>query len=153
MGRLLALAAALVALCVPARAQPPFVPCPFVQAGWSQQYAGNPITSVQYDQDAQILYVIFGGTTPSAFSNVPFTVMQAFIQTTNPMAVYESYVLPVYHALFLFQTNNCPMLLQIGTTVPLQYENSVNPIYNEALTSVLDNENQTITEQGYLWTK
>lgn len=103
----------LVALLVAgtARAVPPAVPCPFMQAGWSFQYQG-PITSVQYDQSRLWLYVVFGGTTVSAFANVPFAVMQAFQNTKDPLGVYNSYVLPFYHAFFLIQTNNCPLELE-----------------------------------------
>lgn len=97
-----------------ARAQPPAVPCPFMQAGWSFQYQG-PITSVQYDQTRLWLYVVFGGTTVSAFANVPFAVMQAFQNTKDPLGVYNSYVLPSYHAFFLIQTNNCPLELEGGS--------------------------------------
>jgi hypothetical protein len=62
-----------------------------------------------------MLYVIFNATTASAFVNVPIGVMQGFQNTPNPLSLYNTIVAPSYHALFLFQTNNCPLQFENGS--------------------------------------
>jgi KTSC domain len=99
----------------PALAQ--FQPCPYVTAGWSKQYSGFAISSVSYDESQLLLYVIFGNTTASAFSNVPLGVMQGFSNTRDPVAYYSSAVLHNFHALLLAQTNNCPLLFETGAYI------------------------------------
>jgi hypothetical protein len=98
----------------PALAAAPFQPCPWVQSGWALPYQGYPITFVSYDQLTGLLYVIFNNTIPSAYSGVPISVAQAFAQTRNPMPIYQSYVVPSYHALLLAEQTNCPMLNENG---------------------------------------
>jgi hypothetical protein len=105
----------LLLIAQPAFAQ--FQPCPSVTAGWSKQYSGFQITSVQYSQDQFLLYVIFRNTVASAFSNVPLSVMNGFSSTKNPDTYYSSFVLPSYHALLLAQTNNCPLLFETGAFI------------------------------------
>lgn len=94
-----------------------FVPCPQFTIGWSKQYAGSPITSVMYDSQSQLLYVIWNNTIPSAFSNVPTTVMTGLSSARDPVVYYNSAIYPVYHSLLLAQTNNCPMLFETGAYI------------------------------------
>jgi KTSC domain-containing protein len=93
-----------------------FIPCPFFTIGWAQSYS-QPITTVLYDTSAQLLYVIWYNTRPSAFSNVPLSIMQGFSRTNNPVGYYNSLVLPSYHALLLAQSNNCPLLYEDGSYI------------------------------------
>lgn len=84
-----------------------------MSAGWSQQYpATATITSVTYSADYMTLFVVFDYATISAYSNVPVSVQQAFAQTNNPLQVYNSLVKNTYHAIFLFETTNCPLILE-----------------------------------------
>jgi hypothetical protein len=105
---------ALLLLTSSALAEPPAQPCPSISAGWTIPFSG-PITSVGYDQTAQMLDVAFGPVM-TTFVNVPLGVMQGFQNTSNANALvyYNSIVVPSYHALFLFQQNNCPMTLESG---------------------------------------
>ena len=108
----------LLFLTAPTLAEPPAQPCPSIDVGWTIQYPSplvpsSPITSVGYDQTAQMLYVAFGPVM-TIFANVPLGVMQGFQNTRDPLALYNSVVVPGYHALFLFQQNNCPMALESG---------------------------------------
>jgi hypothetical protein len=112
MTRVLLLVVALVVVAGTALAEPPAQPCPSINAGWTIPFSG-PITSVGYDQTAQMLDVAFGSVM-TTFANVPLGVMQGFQNTTNPLALYNSLVVPSYHALFLFQQNNCPLQLESG---------------------------------------
>lgn len=93
-----------------------FRPCPYFSAGWSKQFAGSAITSVLYDQQTLLMYIIFQSVNASVFANVPLGVMQGFMNTQDPVGYYSSFVLPSYHALLLSQTNNCPMLFEDGVT-------------------------------------
>ena len=99
-------------LAAPAAAVPPAQPCPSISAGWTIPFSG-PITSVGYDQTAQMLFVAFGSTM-TMFAGVPIGVMQAFQNTKDPLTLYNSAVVPSYHALFLFQQNNCPLQFESG---------------------------------------
>jgi hypothetical protein len=114
------LAAFLLALlATPAAAAPPAQPCPSIDAGWTIQYpsplvSSSPITSVGYDQAAQMLYVAFGPTM-TTFAGVPLGVMQGFQNTHDPLTLYNSVVTPSYHALFLTQQTNCPLQLEGGS--------------------------------------
>ena len=105
---------ALLLLTSSALAEPPAQPCPSISAGWTIPFSG-PITSVGYYQTAQMLDVAFGPVM-TTFANVPLGVMQGFQNTSNANALvyYNSIVVPSYHALFLFQQNNCPMALESG---------------------------------------
>ena len=110
--------AALILLATPAGAVPPAQPCPMFSAGWTIQYpsplvASSPITSVGYDQTDEMLFVAFGSAM-TMFVNVPLGVMQGFQNTRDPLALYNSTVVPGYHALILFQTNNCPIEYETG---------------------------------------
>lgn len=109
---LAALLVACAAFAAPARAAPA-TPCPHITIGWALQYP-PPITAVLYGQDALILYVIFNSVVASAFSGVPTSVMQLFSQSKNPSLTYQTYVLGRYHAMLLFQANNCPLLFENG---------------------------------------
>jgi hypothetical protein len=100
-------------LAAPAAAAPPATPCPSIDAGWAIPFSG-PITSVGYDQAAQMLYVAFGPTM-TTFAGVPLGVMQGFQNTRDPLSLYNTTVAPIYHALFLLQTNNCPLMLEGGS--------------------------------------
>jgi len=95
----------------------PFFPCPAFTAGWAKSYYNQPISSVMYDMNTQLLYVIFGNTFASAYSNVPTSIMQTFSQSTNVMQTYTTYVIPRYHALLLAETNNCPLLYETGAYI------------------------------------
>ena len=104
----------------PAAAVPPAEPCPSIDAGWTIQFpnqivSSSTISSVGYDQAAQMLYVA-SGSVIMMFANVPLGVMQDFQNTSNANALvyYNSIVLPSYHALFLFEKNNCPLHLEGG---------------------------------------
>jgi hypothetical protein len=115
--RRLALLLALFA-STPAAAVPPAEPCPSIDAGWTIQFPNqivsfSTISSVGYDQAAQMLYVA-SGSVIMMFAGVPFGVIQAFRATRDPVALYNSAVLPSYHALFLFEKNNCPLHLEGG---------------------------------------
>lgn len=106
--------AAIVALllgCQPAAA---IGVCPSFTAGWSQSYSGFRITSASYDTTTLLLYVIFSSTIPTAYSNVPLSVMQGFSRTKNPDTYWSSSVNPYYHSLLLQETSNCPLLLETG---------------------------------------
>lgn len=109
-----------------AHAAAPARPCPYMTIGWSQQWSGQPITSVSYVSDQTILYVIFNSVTAQAFYGVPISVMQAFSSTQNPLSVYNSSVSGRYRQMFLFETDNCPLLVQNLTDCPLQSETLVN---------------------------
>jgi hypothetical protein len=105
-------------LASPAGAVPPAQPCPSISAGWTVQYpnslvASSPITSVGYDQTDEMLFVAFGSVM-TTFVNVPLGVMQGFQNTRDPLMLYNTIVVPGYHALFLFETNNCPMAFENG---------------------------------------
>jgi len=110
---------ALLLLAAPVAAAPPAQPCPSIDYGWTVQYpnglvASSPITSVGYDQAAQMLYVAFGPTM-TVFAGVPLGVMQSFQNTRDPLALYNTMVVPNYHALLLLQTNNCPLTTENGS--------------------------------------
>ena len=70
-----------------------------------------------YDQNTQLLYVIFGNTVASAYSNVPISIMQTFSTSTNVMNTYNTYVVPRYHSLLLAEKNNCPLLFETGAYI------------------------------------
>jgi hypothetical protein len=106
---------ALVASASAADAVPPAQPCPYVSTGWTQSYSSGSISSVSYSTDTQMLFVVFGQTTVSAFSNVPVSVMQAFSATQTPISVYNSAVVHSYHAMLLAQPTNCPFFNDNGT--------------------------------------
>ena len=93
-------------------------PCPYVTVGWSQQYQ-SPITSILYDQQHQLLYVIWNSTNANAFVGVPYSVMQALSNGSmkNPVSYVTGYVIPSFHALLLAQTNNCPLLFEDGSYI------------------------------------
>ncbi len=98
-------------------AQSPYVPCPNITIGWSLSFP-PPITAVQYDTSSMLLYVIFNGTTASAYSNVPLSVIQGFSRAgVNPVSYYNSNVVGQYHPLWLAQTNNCPLLFENGAYI------------------------------------
>lgn len=99
-------------LSTPAIAAPPAQPCPSISAGWTIPFSG-PITSVGYDQSAKMLDVAFGSVM-TMFANVPLGVMQGFQNTRDPLMLYNTTVVPGYHALFLFETDNCPLRLESG---------------------------------------
>lgn len=107
--------AALFLLCATS-AFAQFRPCPYFSAGWSKQFSNSPITSVLYDQQTLLMYVLFGQNA-SVFANVPLGVMQGFMNTSNALAYYDSFVVPSYHALLLSQTNNCPLLYETGAYI------------------------------------
>jgi hypothetical protein len=77
--------ASILLLATPALAEPPAQPCPSINAGWTIPFSG-PITSVGYDQTAQMLDVAFGSVM-TTFANVPLGVMQGFQNTmpTSPL--------------------------------------------------------------------
>lgn len=104
----------------------PARPCPTMTIGWSQQWSGQPITSVSYSSDQTILYVIFGATMAQAFDGVPLSVMQAFSSTQNPLSVYNSSVAGRYRQMLLFETDNCPLLIENIAYCPLQSETFVS---------------------------
>jgi hypothetical protein len=98
----------------------PYSPCPSITIGWTQPIPGSPITSAQYDSSAQLLYVIFNSTQASAFIGVPVGVMNSFSRAqTQQQAqqVYAGQVLPIYHALLLAQSNNCPLRFETGAYI------------------------------------
>jgi hypothetical protein len=99
-------AAILILAVSPAAA---FSPCPTMTAGWAQSYPG-PITAVLYDESSLLLSVIWHNTIATTYSNVPFSVISVFSRSTNPVAVYDSYVVPSYHAILLSEKNNCPII-------------------------------------------
>ncbi len=72
---------ALLLLTSSALAEPPAQPCPSISAGWTIPFSG-PITSVGYDQTAQMLDVAFGPVM-TTFANVPLGVMQGFQNASN----------------------------------------------------------------------
>ena len=100
---------------------PPFVPCPYFQAGWTITFPptqAQPISAVMYDQSTQLLYVIFNNNFPSAYFPVPLSVMQTFSQSrNNPMQIYQTYVVPRYEALLLEEVYNCPILNENGAYI------------------------------------
>jgi hypothetical protein len=115
--RRLALLLALFA-STPAAAVPPAEPCPSIDAGWTIQFPNqivsfSTITSVGYDQAAQMLDVAFGPVM-TTFAGVPLGVMQGFQNTHDPLVLYNMIVVPSYHALFLTEKSNCPMALESG---------------------------------------
>lgn len=108
--------AAIFILLVATPSSAQFRPCPYFSAGWSKQFSGSAITSVLYDQQTLLMYIIFQSVNASVFANVPLGVMQGFMNTQDPVGYYSGFVLPSYHALLLSQTNNCPMLFEDGVT-------------------------------------
>lgn len=105
------IALALTLLAAPAQAQ--YFPCPSFQAGWTVSGPG-PITSVAYDQQSQILSVIWYSTQPSQYYPVPISVMQAFNGSENLLATFNAYVAPRYQAILLQEKSNCPVLQEGG---------------------------------------
>lgn len=103
--------AALAFLPTPGLAQ--YFPCPSFTAGWTVSGPG-PITSVAYDQQSQILSVIWHSTQPSQYYPVPISVMQAFNGSQNLLATFNAYVAPRYHAIWLQEKSNCPVLQELG---------------------------------------
>lgn len=98
----------------PVRAQAPARPCPYVTAGWSLP-PQPPVTSVQYDETTQLLYVIVNTFTAHAFSNVPVATMQAFSRSTNYWAFYNTSVVNTFHEILLNDAvNNCPLRWENG---------------------------------------
>lgn len=95
----------------PARAQ--YFPCPSFTAGWTVTSPG-PITSVAYDQQTQILSVIWYSVQPSQYYPVPLSVMQTFSASKNLLATFNSYVASRYHAIWLQEKSNCPVLQDGG---------------------------------------
>jgi hypothetical protein len=126
MRRALLLVAALIGLAAPARAQQQV--CPLVTVGWSIPYQGQ-ITSVLYDYQATLLYVIFAPNIAHAFSNVPLSVMQAFSMTTNPIPYYNGYVQPSFHELSLANQTNCPLFFEGIQATNSDYNNDYNNDY------------------------
>lgn len=116
----LALALGLFALAPRAKAaMPPFRACPYLTIGWSQQYPG-PLTSVQYDASRQVMYVVFNGTSASAFAQVPLGAQQSFINARTEeqaQSVYQNQILPIYPSLLLAESSNCPLEYQNGTYI------------------------------------
>jgi KTSC domain len=100
---------------------PPFTPCPYFVAGWAITFSptpAQPISTVMYDQNTQLLYVIFNNNFPSAYYPVPISIIQTFSQSrNNPMQIYQSYVVPRYEALFLEEVYNCPILNENGVYI------------------------------------
>lgn len=104
----------LLALLLPAQARAQFMPCPSTTIGWSQSWTTGSLTSAAYDSQSQLLFVVFNYKTVSAYSNVPYGVIQGFTSTSNPTAYYNSAVVPRYHALALSEQVDCPLLFEDG---------------------------------------
>ena len=102
------LIAAILMLLAASPAQAQFV-CPAFTAGWTVSGPG-PITSVAYDQQTSILSVVWYSTQASQYDPVPISVMQAFRGSTNLLATFNAYVAPSYHAIWLQEGSNCPVL-------------------------------------------
>ena len=90
------------------------LPCPGATAGWSYTYQGSPITSVAYDQPSALLYVVWNATNATGFYPVPFSAIQAFGRSKNPVSTYNSSVKSQYNALLFTQKTNCPILQETG---------------------------------------
>ncbi len=105
------LATFLILAETPAGAQ--YFPCPSFTAGWSVS-GSPPITSVAYDQQTQILSVVWYSTQASQYYPVPISVMQAFRGSTNLLATFNAYVTPSYHPIWLQEGSNCPVLQEGG---------------------------------------
>jgi hypothetical protein len=95
----------------PAQAQ--YFPCPSFTAGWTVSGPG-PITSVGYDQQTQILSVVWYSTQPTQYYPVPISVIQAFNGSHNLLATFNAYVAPTYHPIWLQEKSNCPVLQDGG---------------------------------------
>jgi hypothetical protein len=101
----------LLLSCAPAQAQ--YFPCPSFTAGWAVS-GPVPITSVAYDQQTQILSVVWYATQPTQYYPVPLSVMQAFNGSHNLLATFNAYVSGRYHPIWLQEKSNCPVLQDGG---------------------------------------
>lgn len=143
-----------VLLAAPARAAPPAYPCPYMSLGWSQNWSTGPISSVAYTNDYQVLFVVFAYKTVSAYSDVPISVMQTFSQSRDPQQVYQTQVVPRYHALLLAESSNCPILVEDAQNCPLRNENGT--ILLSQVNAALLNETEACPLPKYpvyVWTK
>lgn len=94
-------------LTPPATAQGVF-PCPHITSGWALSWP-PPLTSVTYDMESQILYVVFNYTTVYAYSHIPVGVMVSLSYTQHPVPVYNDLIAPVYEQLTLDPKTHCPV--------------------------------------------
>jgi hypothetical protein len=102
----------LLWMTLPANAQAAF-PCPTTTIGWALQWPG-PITSIAYDSQDQLLFVIWNNTRAQAFDKVPTGIMVALSYTQNPSAIYYGSLVPAYHQILLSQKDNCPLSFEGG---------------------------------------
>lgn len=145
------LVALLIGLPSLARAQAA-TPCPTTTIGWALQWPG-PITAALYDQQSQLLYIIWNYTIAQAFSNVPTSVMQSLSNQSNPVNIYNYTIIPGYHQLLLTQKDNCPLQIENAKLCPLLNETG-KPLLSQTGTPLL---NETVTcpispNPIYLWT-
>lgn len=91
-------------------------PCPQTTIGWALSWPG-PLTSAAYDSASGLLFITFYGTRTQAFSNVPLGIMQSLSYTQNPIAIYNSTLIPSYHQILLTEKDHCPLQWEYqGTT-------------------------------------
>lgn len=114
MKLLAALLLALSMLAAPAAAQ--VSPCPSFTAGWAVSGTG-PITSVAYDQQTQILSVIWYNTQATQYYPVPISVIYAFTNSRNLLATFNTLVAPRYGAILLQDKTNCPVTQENGAYI------------------------------------
>ena len=88
-------------------------PCPKATIGWALTWPG-PLTSASYDSGTSILYIVWYGTIPQAFANVPIGIMQALSYTQQPSQIYYSSIVPNYHQILLSEKDNCPLSWEFG---------------------------------------
>jgi hypothetical protein len=112
----LSLIAALLMLAFRCEAAQPFQPCPYFTSGWAVQ-GPPPITSIGYDQDTQLLYVIFNYSQGTAYSNVPISIIQTLSRSSSLYATWRVAVQNVYHPLLLSETYNCPITQENGAYI------------------------------------
>ena len=127
MKLLAALLLALSMLAAPAAAQ--VSPCPSFTAGWAVSGTG-PITSVAYDQQTQILSVIWYNTQATQYYPVPISVIYAFTNSRNLLATFNTLVAPRYGAILLQDKINCPAVQEDGSYIWLNGPGSGDVYYD-----------------------
>ena len=94
----------------------PYLPCPYVTAGFSKSWTGFAITSMIYDGSTQLLYTIFNSVTPTAMSGVSYTTATNYSRATNPVTFYNTLVTQ-QHSILLAEGDSCPMLFETGAYI------------------------------------
>ena len=142
------LAASLLAIglyAAPASAQ--VAPCPSFTAGWAVSGPG-PITSVAYDQQSQILSVIWNNVQPTQYYPVPISVMYAFTNSRDLLATFNTLVAPRYWAILLQDKTNCPVVQENGSYIWVNGPGS-GPLHYDLLLE--GGFGPLLTKKGTLW--